>query len=271
MGGGVAEVLAASGCEVILYDVTREALDEGVQRIQRRLGRQMKKGRIEEAEAEEIQFRIRPTVRLEEVAPARWVIEAVVEKLDVKRELFTRLEEVVDGESVLATNTSSLSVTAIAAAVKHPERVLGLHFFNPAPVMPLVEVVSGRMTHADTMDRAVSFIAALGKEPVRVKDTPGFLVNRIARPFHSEAYRMVGDGVADKEQLDRILRSAGFKMGPFELQDLIGIDINYAASTSVYDGFFQEPRFRPHPDQRQMVESGALGRKAGRGHYRHGG
>lgn len=271
MGAGIALVLASAGYVVHLWDVGEQTLAQGVDGILKRLNRQVEKGRLSQEEADETWARCRPTPRLEELAAADWVIEAVVERLQVKRELFTRLEEGIGEEAVLATNTSSLSVTAIASALRRPERMLGLHFFNPAPAMPLVEVVKGIRTAPEVVEEAVGFVHSLGKHPVRVKDTPGFLVNRVARPFHLEAYRMVGDGVAEKEQLDRILRSAGFKMGPFELQDLIGIDINYAASVSVYEGFFQDPRYRPHPEQRMLMESGSLGRKVGRGHYTYDG
>lgn len=271
MGGGIAQALASAGYPVHLWDVGETQLSKGVDGIRKRLDRQVEKGRLPREKADGIFARLRPTSRLEELSSAGWVIEAVVEKLEVKRELFIRLEEVTREEAVLATNTSSLSVTSIASDLRRPERMLGLHFFNPAPVMPLVEVVTGMRTDPEVAEQAMNFVRSLGKDPVRVKDTPGFLVNRVARPYHLEAYRMVGDGVVDKEQLDRILRSAGFKMGPFELQDLIGIDINYSASVSVYEGFFHESRHRPHPDQRMLVESGFLGRKVGRGHYSYDG
>lgn len=267
MGSGIAQVMASSGMRVTMYDVSEKALDNGIQVIRGHLDRRVDKGRIDREKAEQILSRIYPSTKLDVVAPAKWVVEAVVENLEVKQDLLARVEKVVGPEAVLATNTSSLSVTAIAAGSRHPRRVVGLHFFNPAPVMPLVEVIAGKMTGPEVVEKAVEKVRSWGKDPVRVKDMPGFLVNRVARPFHSEAYRIVEDGIAEKSQLDRILRSAGFKMGPFELQDLIGIDINYAASVSVYEGFFQDPRFRPHPGQRYMVDSGALGRKAGRGHY----
>ncbi|MFC4075883.1 3-hydroxyacyl-CoA dehydrogenase NAD-binding domain-containing protein [Salinithrix halophila] len=271
MGGGIAQFLAAAGCEVFLYDLGEELLSRGMESIRARLGRRVEKGKLTPEAQEEILARIRPVTDLRDLASACWVIEAVVERLDVKKELFAKVEERVDAEAVLATNTSSLSVTSVAANLRRPERLLGLHFFNPAPVMPLVEVVLGARTDLQVAETAAEWICSLGKDPVLVKDTPGFLVNRVARHFHSEAYRIVGEGLADKEQVDRILRGAGYKMGPFELQDLIGVDINYAASVSVYEGFFHDPRFRPHPDQRLLVESGDLGRKTGRGHYAYDG
>ncbi|SMO92283.1 3-hydroxyacyl-CoA dehydrogenase family protein [Melghirimyces algeriensis] len=267
MGSGIAQVLAYSGYDVQLWDLSKEQLDQGMERIQKRLDRLREKGRLSQAEMDQIRSRIHLTPQLEDLAPCEWVIEAVVERLDIKRDLLFQLEKIVGKQTVLATNTSSLSVTSIASSTNHPERVLGLHFFNPAPVMPLVEVVSGMRTDVETVQCAVQFVRTLGKDPVKVADFPGFLVNRIARPFHLEGYRLVGEHVADRAQVDRILRSAGFKMGPFELQDMIGIDVNYAASVSVYEGFFHEPRYRPHIKQRLMVESGSLGQKTGRGHY----
>lgn len=269
MGNGIAEVLATAGKRVVLIDVSPAALERGMQAIRDRLRRRVQKQRMTAEEMKQALDRIESAGDLSTVAEAQLVIEAVVERLDVKKTLFSQLDEITDLEAILATNTSSLSVTAIASATKHPERVIGLHFFNPAPVMPLVEVIHGPLSEGEVVDQAVAFVKEIGKDPVKVTDTPGFLVNRVARPFHSEAYRLVGDHVATKEQVDRILRAAGFPMGPFELQDLIGMDINYAASCSVYEGYFHDPRFRPHPHQRQLVESGALGKKAGRGHYRY--
>ncbi|BCU80972.1 hypothetical protein JIR001_07550 [Polycladomyces abyssicola] len=269
MGNGIAEVLATAGKRVVLVDVSPAALERGMQVIRDRLRRRVQKKRMTAEEMKQVLDRIESSVDLSAVAEAQLVIEAVVERLDVKKSLFSQLDEITDLEAILATNTSSLSVTAIASATKHPERVIGLHFFNPAPVMPLVEVVHGPMSEREVVDQAMAFVKEIGKDPVKVTDTPGFLVNRVARSFHSEAYRLVGDHVAEKRQVDRILRAAGFPMGPFELQDLIGLDINYAASCSVYEGYFHDPRFRPHPHQRQLVDSGSLGKKAGRGHYRY--
>jgi 3-hydroxybutyryl-CoA dehydrogenase len=269
MGTGIAQFLAAHGVEVVLRDLEQEPLQKGMETIAVQLQRRVDKGRIRAADMAAVLARIHPTTDLDALAPVEWVIEAIVERLESKQALFREVEQVVDTKAVLATNTSSLSVTAIASALQQPERCIGLHFFNPAPVMPLVEVVSGERTDPAVAERAVSWLAALGKTPVRVADTPGFLVNRVARPFHTEPYRLVATGVADKAQVDRIMRGAGFPMGPFELQDLIGIDINLAASEAVYAGFYQDPRFRPHPGQRKMVESGSLGRKVKRGHYIH--
>jgi 3-hydroxybutyryl-CoA dehydrogenase len=269
MGIGIAEVLAAVGCEVLVHELSQDVFERAMSGLRKRLAKRVEKGRLTPDAAEGLASRIRYAASLEELADRDIVIEAVVEKLDVKKELFARLDGIVSPSAVLASNTSSLPITAIAAAVRHPRRVMGLHFFNPAPLMPLVEVVLGSETDPEMADRVLAWMKEVGKDPVKVTDSPGFLVNRVARPFHLEPYRIVGDGVASKEQVDRILCAAGFRMGPFELQDLIGIDINYAASVSVYEGYFHEPRFRPHFAQRMMVERRALGRKTGKGHYRY--
>ncbi len=269
MGLGIAEVLAAAGYQVQVAELSPEIFGRSMERMRKRLVRQAEKGRFTFEYVDMLIGRIQPVFQLEELEEADVIIEAAVEKLDVKKDIFARLDEITAPDAVLASNTSSLSITSIAAATRHPERVLGLHFFNPAPRMPLVEVVLGSESDPKLAEALFDWMKHLGKKPVKVMDSPGFLVNRVARPFHLEAYRIIGERLATKEQTDRILRDAGFKMGPFELQDLIGIDINFAASVSVYEGFFQEPRFRPHRLQKEMVERGALGRKTGKGHYNH--
>lgn len=267
MGIGIVEVLVASGFHVQLADESKEAAKQALKGLQKRLSRRVEKGRLTTEIAEAMVNRIRLADQLQELAECDLVIEAVVEKSEVKAQLFATLDAMVSSETILASNTSSLSITAIASGTQHPERILGLHFFNPAPYMPLVEVIQGIQTDVKKVELMMEWVRHLGKEPVKVMDSPGFLVNRIARPFHLEAYRLVGSGLASKEQVDRIMRDAGFKMGAFELQDLIGIDVNYAASVSVYHEFFHEPRYRPHPQQKQMVDSGYLGQKTKKGHY----
>ncbi|SEN52395.1 3-hydroxybutyryl-CoA dehydrogenase [Lihuaxuella thermophila] len=267
MGLGIAEVLAVAGYQVQVAELSPEIFERAVDGLRKRLVRQAEKGRFTLEFADTVISRIQPVYQLDELKTADVIIEAAVERLEIKKDIFAKLDAVTSPDAVLATNTSSLSVTSIAAATKHPRRVLGLHFFNPAPRMPLVEVVLGAETDSELAEAVFGWMKQLGKKPVKVADSPGFLVNRVARPFHLEAYRIIGEGLASKEQTDRILRAAGFKMGPFELQDLIGIDINFAASVSVYEGFFQDPRFRPHRLQQAMVERGALGRKTGKGHY----
>jgi 3-hydroxybutyryl-CoA dehydrogenase len=196
------------------------------------------------------------------------VIEAVVEKLEVKQDIFRRLEAICQSNAIFATNTSSLSITAIASVLSRPERVVGMHFFNPAHLMKLVEIIRGHRTAEAVVSRASDLARALGKIPVHAKDTPGFIVNRCARPFYGEALRVLGEGIASPEDIDRIVKlEGGFKMGPFELMDLIGIDVNLAVTQSMYDQTFGEPRYRPHVIQKNMVNANLLGRKTKRGFY----
>lgn len=268
MGGGIAQAAALSGFEVILHDVSEAALKACMERIKADLRSAMKKGKQTAAEATATLTRIRPRRSFNDIGAAGLVIEAAAEDLAVKKEIFRALERIVGSGTVLATNTSSLSVTSIGSFTRTPESVVGMHFFNPPVRMALVEIVRGSRTSDDTVREAEETALAMGKTPVFSSDTPGFIVNRIARPFYGEALRILGEGTATPEQIDRIVRlSGGFRMGPFELMDLIGIDVNYAVTQSVYEQFFHEPRFRPHPIQRRMVEAGTLGRKTGRGFY----
>ena len=268
MGSGIAEVAALNGYEVILHDVSADALANALARVTSDLQRSVSKGRISQDDAVQAGERFHPRESFADLAGVELVIEAALESLDVKREIFQKLDEIMPGDVILATNTSSLSITAIGAMTRRPERVVGMHFFNPPPVMKLVEIVQGKHTSQRTIQVALDVASSMGKTPVLCKDTPGFIVNRVARPFYGEALRLLGEGVASVEEIDRIVRAeGGFRMGPFELMDLIGIDVNYAVTQSVYEQFFHEPRFRPHPIQRQMVDAGTLGRKTRRGFY----
>ncbi|MDH4070600.1 MAG: 3-hydroxyacyl-CoA dehydrogenase NAD-binding domain-containing protein, partial [Ignavibacteria bacterium] len=261
MGRGIAQVAAQSGFEVILHDLSSSALKDALTGIKEGLRKSAAKGRITPTDATEALSAIRPSRKLNEFGSADFVIEAAVEIMDVKKDIFRKLDQVVGPETILASNTSSLSINAIASLTKTPESVVGMHFFNPAPLMSLVEIIKGKQTSAETLKRSCDLAMEMKKTPVVCSDTPGFIVNRVARPFYGEALRLLGEGVASVAEIDRIVReSGGFRMGPFELMDLIGIDINFTVTQSVYDQFFQEPRFRPHPIQRQMVESGTLGR-----------
>ncbi len=271
MGAGIAQISAQAGFETVLYDISQEFVDKGLGRIQAFLRRSRERAKITAEEEQQIVARVVGSLKLEDFTGSALVIEAAPEQLALKRETFKKLDAVCAPETLLATNTSSFSVTAIAGATQHPERVLGMHFFNPPPLMALVEVIQGERTSAATMEKAMTLARQIGKTPVPAKDTPGFIVNRIARPFYNEALRVLGEGHVDVQMIDRIMKEAGgFPMGPFELMDLIGIDINFAATESLYQSFFHDPRFRPSPIQQRMVLAGNLGRKTGRGFYTYG-
>ena len=268
MGSGIAHVASAAGLDVVLHDVSSDALKVSMERIKSDLRRSVEKGRITTTQATEVMARIHPRKHFNDLGEAEFIIEAAIEDLNVKRGIFKKLDAIVPPEAVLATNTSSLSITAIGSLTKTPASVVGMHFFNPPPLMRLVEVVRGTQTSDHAVQVTTELALKMDKVPVICKDTPGFIVNRVARPFYGEALRLLGENVASVEAIDRIIKmEGGFKMGPFELMDLIGIDINYAVTKSVYEQFFHEPRFRPHPIQRQMVEAGTLGRKTGKGFY----
>lgn len=270
MGSGIAQATALGGYEVILYDVSREILTSSLERIKSSIDKGVSLGKVDPDRARQAKASFTLTTQLDDLAPADLIVEAAPEKLDLKRDLFSRLDELAPEETILASNTSSLSISALAGATDRPQRVLGLHFFNPAHIMELVEVVRGAETSDGTLAAAGAFVDRLGKTPVTCKDTPAFIVNRVARPFYGEAFRLLGEDAADVPTIDRLMKSAGFRMGPFELVDLIGCDVNYAVTRSVYEATFQDPKYRPHPIQRRMVESGRLGRKSGRGFYEYG-
>ena len=269
MGAGIAQSAALAGMSVVVLDVGEDALERGRQTVEKDLDRRVKKGRISEDERREILGRISTTTSLADLAGASLVVEAVLEELDLKRKVFADLEGVAGPETVLASNTSSLSVAGIAAGTEHPERVVGMHFFNPVPAMKLVEVVTGPSTGPEAVRRTKEVAQRLGKTPIEVSDTPGFVVNRVARPFYLEALRIV-EGGGEPREVDAALREAGFRMGPLELADLIGMDVNLAVSESLFERSYYQPRFRPSVLQRSMVEAGTLGRKSGRGFYEYG-
>jgi 3-hydroxybutyryl-CoA dehydrogenase len=271
MGQGIAQVALVAGHPVRLHDALPGRADAAAEAIGARLDRLVEKGRLSGADRDAARARLRPARGLAELADCSLVIEAVVEQLDVKQQLFRDLEEVVEADCLLATNTSSLSVTAIGGALRNPGRLVGLHFFNPAPVLPLVEVVSGYASDFSSATRAYETARAWGKTPVACADTPGFIVNRIARPFYAEAFAVYESQAADPATIDAVLReSGGFRMGAFELTDLIGQDVNESVTHSVWQAFFQDVRFTPSLAQRRLVESGRHGRKTGQGWYDYG-
>jgi 3-hydroxybutyryl-CoA dehydrogenase len=271
MGAGIAQLGCIGGFDTVLHDPAPEALATGEASIRAGLAKGAQRGAWTEREAEEALGRLNPATELEGLAGCDLVIEAAPESLDVKRELFARLSRVCGPETILATNTSSLSVTSIAAAADVPERVCGMHFFNPPPLMRLVEVVAGDETAESTAAAAVEVARAMRREPIRAADGIGFVANRVARPFTLEALRLLGDGISTHNQIDRIARiGGGFRMGPFELMDLVGVDVNFEVAKSFWEQSFHEPRWQPHPIQARMVAAGRLGRKVGRGYYAYG-
>ncbi|GAA3818681.1 3-hydroxyacyl-CoA dehydrogenase [Streptomyces chiangmaiensis] len=268
MGQGIAQVALAAGHRVQLYDAVPGRAHEAAAAIGARLDRLVEKDRLTGAERDAARARLLPTDSLEGLARCSLVVEAALERLEVKQQLFRELEDIVGDDCLLATNTSSLSVTAIGGALRNAGRFVGLHFFNPAPLLPLVEVVSGCATDVTSATRAYETARAWGKTPVACADTPGFIVNRIARPFYAEAFAVYEAQAADPATIDAVLReSGGFRMGAFELTDLIGQDVNESVTRSVWESFFQDVRFTPSLAQRRLVESGRLGRKSGQGWY----
>ncbi|MFE9608138.1 3-hydroxyacyl-CoA dehydrogenase [Streptomyces sp. NPDC006012] len=271
MGQGIAQVALVAGHLVRLYDAVPGRAAEAVAAIGARLDRLVEKDRLTGVERDAARARLLPAGSLAELADCELVVEAVLERLDVKQDLLRELEGVVSEDCLLATNTSSLSVTAIGGALRSPGRLVGLHFFNPAPLLPLVEVVSGFATDVSSATRAYEMARAWGKTPVACADTPGFIVNRIARPFYAEAFALHESQAADPATVDAVLRECGgFRMGAFELTDLIGQDVNESVTHSVWQSFFQDVRFTPSLAQRRLVEAGRLGRKSGHGWYDYG-
>lgn len=268
MGAGIAEVAASNGHQVLVYDIASDAVVRAIEGIRTRLESRVARGKLSSEASEKIVARLLPVNDIQALAAADLVIEAASERLEVKKALFKQLGDICPPQTLLTSNTSSISITAVAAEVRHPERVAGLHFFNPAPVMKLVEVVSGLATSTEVADLLCELALNWGKQPVRCQSTPGFIVNRVARPFYSEAWRALEENVAPAQDIDAALREGGgFPMGPLELTDLIGQDVNFAVTCSVFNAFWQERRFLPSLVQQELVLGGRFGKKTGQGVY----
>jgi 3-hydroxybutyryl-CoA dehydrogenase len=266
MGQGIAQVCATAGYQVVLYDIAEAQLAHAKSLIQKSLQVAVEKGKLKADESNQALSRIQFQSDVNQLK-ADLIIEAALEKLDIKKELFTRLEAINSESCILTTNTSSIPVTQIASALKHPQRFAGLHFFNPAPIMKLVEIISGVNTDAETIDTLKAFCKKLEKTAVLAKDSPGFIVNRVARHYYVEALKVLEENVTDITTIDTLMKASGFKMGPFELMDLIGVDTNFSVTTSIYNAFHQDAKFRPSLIQQQKVDAGHHGRKSGKGFY----
>jgi 3-hydroxybutyryl-CoA dehydrogenase len=268
MGAGIAQIAATKGHEVCLYDSFNGAIETAEEKLRKILNRLVEKKRITQEENEKTLSRINFTKNIKEIQGSGLVIEAIIENLEIKQSVFAEIESLVDENCIIASNTSSLSIASIASACKKSERVIGIHFFNPAPIMPLVEIIPAVQTSEDTLNKVKSIIDNWGKATVITKDTPGFIVNRVARPFYGEALRIYEEGVADFATIDWALKKiGGFRMGPFELMDYIGNDINYTVTETVFTAFYYDSRYKPSFTQKRMMEAGYLGRKSGRGYY----
>jgi 3-hydroxybutyryl-CoA dehydrogenase len=267
MGAGIAQVAATAGHRTVISDANATALTKKRDVMEKMFSKLVEKGKMTDANAKDILSKIKFTVDLNDFKSCGIVIEAIVEDLQVKQNLFSQLEKIVSGDCILATNTSSLSVTSIAAACLNPKRVLGVHFFNPASLMPLVEIIGGVSTGLQLLNETRELISRWGKTTVVAKDTPGFIVNRVARPFYGEAIRIYEEGIADFATIDGAMKEHGFKMGPFELMDLIGNDINYTVTETVWKQMFYDARYKPSLTQKRMYEARHFGKKSGRGYY----
>ncbi|WP_317897565.1 3-hydroxyacyl-CoA dehydrogenase NAD-binding domain-containing protein [Aurantibacillus circumpalustris] len=268
MGSGIAQVAATAGHRVLVYDNNKKALQQSELNLKKTLTKLVEKQKINLEQQTNVLANIHFVNELTQLSSSDLIIEAIVENLEIKKSVFKDLEKTVKGECVLASNTSSLSITSIASACEKPERVIGIHFFNPPTLMPLVEIIPGIATNENITIACKSLIDTWGKVTVIVKDTPGFIVNRVARPFYSEALRIFEEGIADISTIDWAMKEiGGFRMGPFELMDLIGHDVNYVVTETVWKQFYYDPKFKPALSQKRLLEAGFLGRKSGKGFY----
>ncbi len=270
MGSGIASVSALNGFKTILYDIKDELVQTGISKIAKGWSKLVEKGKMTTDKLKTINDNIVSTTKLESFKDCDIIIEAAVENLEIKKSLFKEFESICSDDCIFATNTSSFSITAIASSIKNKERVVGMHFFNPANIMKLIEIIHGEFTSQEVINTAIEFSKKLGKVPVVCKDTPAFIVNRVARSFYGEALKILSEEEIDVKTIDTIIKEeGGFKMGPFELMDLIGIDVNYSVTCSVYEAFFHDQKYKPSQIQRKMVEAGLLGRKTAQGFYKY--
>ena len=268
MGIGIAQVAATSGCKVFLYDANPAQTEKSLQNLQQTLNKLAAKQKISAERSAKIYDSIKPCSNISDFKDCDLVIEAIIENKEIKSKVFQNVEEIVSENCVIASNTSSISITSLSSELKNPERFIGIHFFNPAPLMPLVEIIPGLLTKKKLAGEIFSLVKSWGKIPVIAKDVPGFIVNRIARPFYGEALRIAEEQIATPEQIDDAMRTLGnFKMGPFELMDLIGIDVNFSVTKTVYQDYFYDPKYKPSLLQQRMSEAKLLGRKTGKGFY----
>ena len=268
MGSGIAQVAATAGCEVNLFDANQTALEKSKTSLEKILIRLIEKGRIDTSEKNRIQSNINYVDSIEELSNSDLIIEAIIENLEIKKKVFSELETLVSDDCIIASNTSSLSIASIAASLKNPKRCVGIHFFNPAPLMKLVELIPAIQTSYETLEKSIDTISSWGKTVAIAKDTPGFIVNRVARPFYSEALRIYEEGIASFQDIDDSLKNiGGFRMGPFELMDFIGNDVNFTVTETVFKSFFFDPKYKPSFTQKRFAEAGYLGRKSGIGFY----
>ena len=268
MGSGIAQIAATKGHQVCLYDSFNESLENSKNKLNKILNRLVEKEKINNKTKEQILSRIKFSNNLEDIQKSSIVIEAIIEDLSIKQKIFKEIESIVDKNCIIATNTSSLSIASIAGACERADRVIGIHFFNPAPLMPLVEIIPALQTSQETNKKTKELIDSWNKVTVIVKDTPGFIVNRVARPFYGEALKIYEEGVADYATIDWAMKEiGGFRMGPFELMDYIGNDVNYTVTETVFTAFYFDPRYKPSFTQKRMKEAGFYGRKSGRGFY----
>ncbi|WP_336964362.1 3-hydroxyacyl-CoA dehydrogenase NAD-binding domain-containing protein [Chryseobacterium contaminans] len=268
MGVGIAQVAATAGCKVVLFDANAPQIDKALTGLEKTLQKLAEKGKISQEKAAEIRNNIVKGEALQDLKDSNLVIEAIIENKDIKTKVFTELETYVSEDCIIGSNTSSISITSLGAELKKPERFIGIHFFNPAPLMPLVEVIPSLLTEKTLAEKIYNLMKEWGKTPVIAKDIPGFIVNRIARPYYGEALRIVEENMATPEQVDEAMKTLGnFKMGPFELMDLIGVDVNFAVTTTVYKDYFYDPKYKPSLLQQRMSEAKLHGRKTGKGFY----